>query len=156
MPARLKRFEFVYQRGPIYFVTACTARRRSLLANKFVHDAFRVFAESASDHGTWIGAYVLMSDHMHFFAAFDDEHQTLSIWMKSLKGTLSSRFRATDLRPPFWQKGFFDHVLRSSESYAEKWHYVRENPVRAGLASNWEDWPYRGEIFNLEFRNDPV
>ena len=31
------------------------------------------------------------------------------------------------------QEGFFDHLLRSYESYAQKWEYVRENPVRAGL-----------------------
>jgi hypothetical protein len=32
-----------------------------------------------------------------------------------------------------WQPGFFDHVMRSSERYAEKWAYMRMNPVRAGL-----------------------
>ena len=31
------------------------------------------------------------------------------------------------------RRGFFDHVLRNGESYGEKWKYVRENPVRAGL-----------------------
>ena len=45
-----------------------------------------------------------------------------------------------------WQTGFFDHVLRSGESYGEKWEYVRMNPVRAGLAARPEDWPYAGEI----------
>ena len=25
----------------------------------------------------------------------------------------------------------------------EKWEYMRENPVRAGLVSHWSDWPYR-------------
>ena len=43
-----------------------------------------------------------------------------------------------------------DH--RSAESYEEKWHYVRENPVRANLVSKWEDWPYRGEPQRLEYR----
>lgn len=32
-----------------------------------------------------------------------------------------------------WQREFFDHVLRSVESYGQKWDYVKENPVRAGL-----------------------
>ena len=45
-----------------------------------------------------------------------------------------------------WQDGFFDHVLRSGESYGEKWGYVRMNPVRAGLVGCAEDWPYAGEI----------
>jgi hypothetical protein len=44
------------------------------------------------------------------------------------------------------QEEFFDHILRSGESYSQKWDYVRENPVRAGLVSTFEDWPWQGEI----------
>ena len=50
-----------------------------------------------------------------------------------------------------WQDGFFDHLLRSGESYAEKWNYVRMNPVRAGLVARPEDWPYSGEIEKLSW-----
>jgi putative transposase len=48
-----------------------------------------------------------------------------------------------------WQRGFFDHVLRSEESYAQKWEYVRQNPVRAGLTARVEDWLFQGEIHSL-------
>jgi hypothetical protein len=40
-------------------------------------------------------------------------------------------------------------MLRSSESYSEKWDYVVENPVRAGLVGRADDWPYAGEIETL-------
>jgi hypothetical protein len=53
------------------------------------------------------------------------------------------------LERPFWQKRFFDHVMRSAESYEQKWTYVRDNPVRAGLVGRAEDWPYQGEIHHL-------
>ena len=49
-----------------------------------------------------------------------------------------------------WQPGFFDHVLRSEESYVEKWQYVLENPVRAGLVKELEQWPYQGEIVIID------
>ena len=48
-----------------------------------------------------------------------------------------------------WQKEFFDHVLRSCESYSQKWDYVKENPVRAGLVKKSDDWPFQGEIESL-------
>ena len=48
-----------------------------------------------------------------------------------------------------WQPEFFDHVLRSEESYAQKWEYVRQNPMRAGLAASANDWPFQGEIHPL-------
>ena len=47
---------------------------------------------------------------------------------------------------PLWQAEFFDHLLRSHESWTEKWTYVHENPVRAGLVARAEDWPYSGSI----------
>jgi putative transposase len=86
--------------------------------------------------------------------AMDDQRITLSQWMKSLKNNLSKTLRSANVQPPHFQKGFFDHLLRSSESYSEKWHYVRENPVRAGLVQHWQDWPFSGEIFALEYRSD--
>ena len=45
-----------------------------------------------------------------------------------------------------WQREFFDHVLRSNESYSEKWAYVELNPIRAGLVQLPADWPYQGEL----------
>ena len=47
------------------------------------------------------------------------------------------------------QEEFFDHVLRSSESYSQKWDYVKENPVRAGLVKSSDEWPWQGEIESL-------
>jgi putative transposase len=149
---RLSRLDFIYQDSPVYFITACAARRRKLFANAITHQAFHKFAEASPDHGAWVGSYVLMPDHLHLFVAIDDEKTSLSSWMKSLKGALSATFRTQGITPPYWQKAFFDHVLRSEDSYSEKWNYVRENPVRAGLVKEWEQWPYLGEIWDLDVR----
>jgi hypothetical protein len=50
---------------------------------------------------------------------------------------------------PFWQKEFFDHLLRSDESYSEKWNYVKNNPVRAGLVADADLWPFTGHVHYL-------
>ena len=92
-----------------------------------------------------------MPDHLHLFVAFAQGAPQLSRWVAALKGVLSAVWREQGLCAPFWQKGFFDHVLRSRESYAEKWLYVSENPVRAGLVKCWEAWPYQGEASPLEY-----
>jgi putative transposase len=111
MPERLKRLEIVYQDAPIYFVTACTAERRKLLATKAIHSAFKKFGDLSPKHGAWVGRDVLMPDHLHLFGAIDRERMSLSAWLKSLKGALSSKFREDAMSAPYSQKGFFDHVL---------------------------------------------
>lgn len=72
--------------------------------------------------------------------------------MKAFKRGISQSLCEAGVVGPHWQKGFFDHVLRSEESYSEKWDYVRLNPIRAGLVVQAEDWPYWGEPFPLECR----
>jgi putative transposase len=67
-----------------------------------------------------------------------------------LKQTLTKAAKLSPKHAPFWQEGFFDHVLRSDESYSQKWNYVRENPVRAGLVKSVEEWPYQGEIVYID------
>lgn len=147
---RLGRLDRVFIEAPTYFVTTCTDRRRKLLAQPAVHEGFIKFADRGSERGAWIGRYVLMPDHLHAFVALDDEKINLSNWMKALKNSLSKTLRAQGIVGPHWQKTFFDHVLRNSESASEKWNYVYRNPVRAGLVKEAEDWPFQGEIFQLD------
>jgi REP element-mobilizing transposase RayT len=92
-----------------------------------------------------------MPDHVHLFVTFTLDGVSLSSWVKSCKNALSKSWRLTGLAAPHWQKGFFDHVMRSIDSYDEKWHYVAANPVRAGLAATPEAWPYQGTIHELCF-----
>jgi REP element-mobilizing transposase RayT len=152
MAERLRRLEWIYTRSPIFFVTTCTARRHALLARDDVQAAILKYGEAGPAHGAWLGAFVLMPDHLHCFVGFDGDRIQLSIWVKSLKNAISKTLRAAGLASPHWQRGFFDHVLRSEESYEEKWNYVRDNPVRAGLVKCWEDWQFRGEPYDLRYR----
>ena len=144
--SRLTRLDWVYTEEPIYFVTACIANRRHLLAEDSVHVVFRDFCKASHHRGVLVGRYVLMPDHFHLFVCIPPGALGLSGWMKSLKNTLSKHWSNQGISSPHWQKGFFDHLIRSNESHTEKWRYVRENPVRAGLVNDAVDWPYGGEI----------
>jgi len=95
-----------------------------------------------------------MPDRLRLFVSLDDQKIMLSAWMKTSKNTAFKALRLHGTPPPHWQKTFFDHLLRSGESYSHKWSYVRENPVRARLVSETEDWAFTGEIFALEYCPD--
>ncbi len=148
---RLQRLRWLFTACPLVLITAATHRRRRLLAQEGVQHVFLAFSEKAATRGVFVGRYVLMPDHLHFFVAIAPQGPSLSRWMQILKVTLVKSLREQGHLGPFWQKGFFDHVLRSAESYARKWGYVRQNPVRAGLVEEARDWPYQGEVFRLGF-----
>jgi len=144
----LKRLSRVWVDNPVYFVTCCVKKRRSLLANDTVHTILAAEWKRALDqHGWAIGSYIIMPEHAHFFGRPTYDAKTLSQFMEKWKEWTSKKItRHLGIRAPLWQKGFFDHVIRSDESYSEKWAYVERNPVRADLANEPEDWQYRGHI----------
>ncbi|HET9856377.1 MAG TPA: transposase, partial [Chthoniobacterales bacterium] len=113
-----------------------------LLANAKVRRQFIEFARAGEERGVAVGRFVIMPDHIHLFVS-NHSDGTLSQWVRLLKRHLS---QAIENSPPHWQKGFFDHLIRNSESHAEKWEYVWQNPVRAGLVQEPKDWPWQGEI----------
>jgi len=115
-----------------------------------VLQTFIAFPECAErDFDVAVGRYVIMPDHLHLFVALPNDLD-LGRWVGTLKRTLARALPRSHSLDPIWQRGFFDHVLRSDESYAQKWQYVRENPIRAGLVSNAGDWPFAGEIVLID------
>lgn len=158
-PPRLERIFQKYD-PPLYFVTFNTHLRRHLLASLAVHSAFVDYCQRACERDIGVGRYVMMPDHMHLFVRFGRGSElTLGVWIRGLKRHLDCALTETGAKPvvissqklrSFWQPGFHDHLLRSDESYSEKWMYVRENPVRAGLVSHADEWPYAGEVVVID------
>jgi REP element-mobilizing transposase RayT len=143
-PPRIERLFGEYS-APLWFVTFNTHRHAKLLATSAVHARFRDFTIAAAQRQIIVGRYVLMPDHAHLFVTGSQKFD-LKAWVRILKLSLS---QAIPSERPHWQEGFFDHLVRQDESYSAKWAYVRQNPVRAGLVSEPEAWPYAGEISEL-------
>lgn len=145
-PPRLDR---VFQKYdlPLYFVTLWTNGRRKVLANDTVHCAVSGYGREGEQRGIALGRYVLMPDHLHLFVAGNIDFD-LGLWVRWLKRVVAAAVAGgrTNLR----QRGFFDHLVRNSESCSEKWNYVYQNPVRAGLVRIADQWPYQGEIAAID------
>jgi REP-associated tyrosine transposase len=90
-----------------------------------------------------------MPDHVHLFERGDHNFR-LGSWIGALKQALARAATLSRAKGQIWEEGFFDHVLRSNDSYSQKWNYVRENPERAGLVNSAADWPYQGEIVYID------
>lgn len=89
-----------------------------------------------------------MPDHLHLFAAPGQPELSLERWVTYWKSQFSKQVRARQYR---WQTDHWDTRLRREESYEAKWEYAVNNPVRHGLVSHPNDWPFQGEIFELRW-----
>ena len=85
-----------------------------------------------------IAMFLLMPDHIHGMLSFGrDKPMSITIgeWKHFHK----------HIHHVIWQEGYFDHRLRDDEcgaQLAEKFDYIRRNPVVPGLCSRPEDWPW--------------
>jgi putative transposase len=150
-PRRPPRIQLFQDQRPFYFISFNTAGRRAILANEDVFKALLAFGERGyMEHGVALGRFVLMPDHAHLFVVLPETGTSLGRW-RGLKRGLGDALTCSGEAAPFWQDGFFDHVLRNSESYSEKWDYVRQNPVLAGLCAKPGDWPWQGEVVAISF-----
>jgi len=101
-------------------------------------------------------AYCLMPNHFHFLIATKLEYDSLK-FTNALRTLLSSYTRAIN-KQQNTTGSLFQQNTKSieidSDSYASTcFHYIHQNPFKAGLVKKIEDWPYHS--FNQYWKNDP-
>ncbi|HUJ09391.1 MAG TPA: transposase [Verrucomicrobiae bacterium] len=136
--------------GVIYYVTCCTHdRRRVFTTEARVALALGELRETSRRLARLVGGVVVMLDHVHFFCSpMDRDGHVLPSFVGAWRAAVTRRLSASGIHGSVWQKSFFDHMLRSDESYGNKWEYVRRNPDRAGL-NDFRRW---FEIDPIRFR----
>jgi REP element-mobilizing transposase RayT len=130
----------------VYAITKCCKNRSPVLQNRIdgivmaqiVVDCIREI-ESRS---TWSPyGFVIMPDHFHLVVKLLQGN--LSRAMKSLSNFTARRINAALRREgPFWQTGYYEHLIRGERSLEAYLEYIAMNPVRAGLVQDFRQWPY--------------
>lgn len=92
-------------------------------------------------------AVVIMPDHAHLLLTpiWNAEGWPFPLQdiLKLIKGPAARSVNKLNRTcGALWQDESFDHVLRSNESFDEKLEYIRQNPVRRGLATRPEEYEW--------------
>lgn len=124
--------------GEVFFITICLEDRTSKqLVEPVISKKLLESVEFYQTQGYWwVQLLVFMPDHIHALISFNQKLRGMSECIRSWKSFLK---RSEGIE---WQRGYFDHRLRTPDSVREKSLYIRNNPVRAGLVEKPEDWPH--------------
>jgi len=96
-------------------------------------------------------AFCIMPNHVHLLvnmARFGDGDikgppSPLSQALHLLKGrTARYANRSLERSGKFWQDESYDHVVRDEAELQRILQYIVNNPVKAGLVTDWQSWPY--------------
>jgi len=97
-----------------------------------------------------LAAWSVMPNHVHLLCTPCEEHHLAEI-MHSLKSyTASQANKLLDHKGRFWQKEYFDRYARNARHYANVVSYIENNPVKAWLCENPEDWPFSSASFRKQ------
>ena len=103
-------------------------------------------AEDAIKRGAELGqyvlrAYVIMPNHVHILL---DPLLPLRRITSGVKGVSArhSNLKLGRTGKPFWQDESFDHWIRNPGQFLRTRNYIENNPVKAGLCKNPQNWPW--------------
>jgi len=99
-------------------------------------------------------AYCMMPNHVHLLVNMEgiaappprrDGTQytalTYALWL--LKGRTGHECqKALGQVGRFWYRESYDHVVRNEREFVRILEYIVNNPVKANLVTDWQDWPY--------------
>jgi putative transposase len=125
----------------IYFITASTFQRQKLFQSErfsvpFVDTLFHYRLERKF----LLYEFVVMPNHFHLLMT---PTVTLERVMQLVKGGFSYRARKElGFAGELWQPSYYDRRVRGAEDYVNFKYYIRQNPVKWGLAKAPEEFPY--------------
>ena len=127
-------------------ITICAKARRRIFLNADAVDlCIRALDEVAQQTHYRIPVYCFMPDHLHLLLQGVSADADARRFMASFKQISGHRMRRLDATIQ-WQRGYYDHVLRSEEEMQDHVRYILNNPVRAGLTDRPREYPYTGSI----------
>lgn len=143
----------------VFFITICTADKQPYFADpkicKIVIDELEY---RRAEKEIKLFCYCIMPDHLHLLVSLNENYirkagafreRTLQNWVSAFKRYTSRVSNQLHDVKPLWQQNFYDHVVRKNESLVEICSYILNNPVRKGIVSNWEEYPYSKMVDDL-------
>jgi len=104
-----------------------------------------ILSSVVTKSGCIVPVYCFMPDHQHLIImgtrdeadvrkAIVNYKQKTGFWMSTNHPGIK------------WQKDFYDHIIRRDVDAITHVRYILDNPVRKGLVSSWQEYPFKGSI----------
>ncbi len=140
--------------GTTYFFTVNTYHRQRLLTHPEVLANLRNALRAVRDQYPFrIDALAVLPDHLHALWTLppgDADYATcwnlikrqVSQPSRHLISHAQSASRNKRREIGFWQRRYWEHLIRGDTDFERHVDYVHYNPVKHGLVTQVRDWPY--------------
>ena len=138
-----------------FFVTSNAIDRRAIFqTDRMALLMIDVLRANREQKRFQLHEYVVMRDHIHLLLTPAAENP-LEKCMQYIKGGFSFRAKKElGFEREIWQPGFKLHRVEDVRDYAAHVVYIHQNPVRAGMVIQAEDFAYSSAKASIEL--DPA
>ncbi|MBP3330195.1 MAG: transposase [Clostridia bacterium] len=148
---RLRLADYDYSSVGAYFITLCTKNKVKNLSRIIVGDGLpvpknTVYGDVVKEYideikvrysGVYVDKFVIMPNHIHMIVVISQSGtgnpsptiSTVMGWFKYQTTKTINKLRSSPSES-FWQRSYFDHIIRGQQDYDEQWRYIDENPIR--------------------------
>jgi len=138
-------------RDGTYFITASNFEKQALLqSNRMAGLFIEVLYHYQKQKKYQLHEFVVMPNHFHLLVT-PLSPVTIEKALQFIKGGFSYRARKElAFHREIWQTSFYDRRVRDAAEYGRFRHYIHMNPVRRGLATLPEEFPFSSSRLKLD------
>ena len=150
-PARPSDAECRTGKPRLFFVTTRTAGGRALFqTERMANLLIEVLRTQVRLRRFVVHEFVVMPNHLHILLTLPGE-LSLEKAIQFVKGGFSFQAkRALGFSGEVWQRGFSDVWVADEDSFEQHKEYIHMNPVRAGLATSPDGFPFSTAFFKKQ------
>jgi putative transposase len=134
-----------YIPGAAVFITQVVQNRKPVFQDsKHVSLLREILRNVKALHPFVMLGYVFLFDHFHMIIQ-PMEKSNFSDVMHSLKMNFTREYKkqlgfASSQSIKFWQRRFWDHVIRDDKDFENHLHYMHFNPIKHGYVKGVHEW----------------
>ncbi len=138
-------FRRYYIPGSAVFITQVVQDREPVFRDPHNMNLLREILRNVKElHPFVMLGYVFLLDHFHVIIQPIGKSNFSDI-MHSLKANFTREYKkrlglSSSQSMKFWQKRFWDHIIRDDRDFENHLHYIHFNPVKHGLVKDPRDW----------------
>lgn len=135
----------ILKEGADYHVISVINNKEPLLTDPVIKDLYQeVLTQCLKKYSFLIIQFSIMNNHIHLIIR--PLKESLSKIMQWINSVFAMRFnKLTGRCGHVWKCRFWSSIIEKIEQFKKVYQYISDNPVKAGMASSPEEYPYCGE-----------
>jgi putative transposase len=129
---------------PVFFTVRTAVGTEPFAQSRYAHIVVECLLEQRRKSSCELDVFCVMPDHLHLVVTPARDGASSLLYVDRFKGWCGRCLRLAGWSGPLWQPRSYDHAVRRDEDLRAIAEYILHNPVRKGLCTLPDEYPWAG------------